>query len=155
MMASFCQFSAWLPSRKKVSDHVYSGKAAGDLKAGRLTKVRGVLIKSEWGQRVSPLTTYPVSEFEHSSLVLHQKHQSFATDGRIVEQVSRSGSLTNWLQNRCLQRQTVEQVPVTVVNYGPKRRQSCMIYGKEMQVYFPTASPMAKIYDWLRLKSCA
>jgi hypothetical protein len=81
-------FSVCLITRKKLSDHSYSGKAAGDLPAGRLTKVRGVQIKSEWGQRVSPLIDYPISEIELISQDLHHKHQSFAPDSRIVEQAS-------------------------------------------------------------------
>lgn len=38
-----------------------------------------------------------------------------------------------------LQRQTVEQIPITVVNYGRnlRRKSSFFIYGTEREVFFP------------------
>lgn len=75
-------------SRKKYHDHAYCGEAAVNLSKRRLKKVRGVIIKSEWGQRVSPMDDYPIGEIAQAASNLQEKHMSLAgKKGRIIEQV--------------------------------------------------------------------
>lgn len=84
----------WWENRIKLSDQTYSGKCVGDLTPGRLTRVKGVLIKSDWGSRISPLNDYPVPEVARLSQILHEKHRSLIPDARIVEQVRKNTSLS-------------------------------------------------------------
>lgn len=79
--------------RKKLHDHVYSGEASAAVPIKKLKKVKGVVIKSEWGQRVSPLTgplpstQYSIPEVAQASVELQLKHATQVKDSRIVEQV--------------------------------------------------------------------
>ena len=142
-----------------MSDRVYSGKTAGELTAGRLKKVKGALIKSDWGQRVPPLTDFTVADVARCSKLLHEQHQSLIPCSRVVEQVCCPISLSPLSPSHvhiCTQRQAVEQVPVTVVSYGPKRRQSSFfVYGKEMRVFVPKVTPISRVYQWIGFHSCA
>lgn len=75
-------------------DHVYSGEAAARVPLKKLKKVKGVVIKSEWGQRVSPLTgplpstQYSIPEVAQASIELQLKHATLLPDSRIAEQVT-------------------------------------------------------------------
>lgn len=50
--------------------------------------------------------------------------------------------LSNSLFIYLLQRQTVEQIPITIVNYGRdvRRKSSFFVYGMEREVFFPDSS---------------
>lgn len=75
-------------SRKKLQDQVYSSKSAvSQLSPEKLKKVKGVIIKSEWGQRVSPLANYPVQEIAEASMVLLLQHNDSISESKVVEQV--------------------------------------------------------------------
>ena len=78
---------SWL-TRKKLHDQVYTSKSAlNQLTSGKLKKVKGVIIKSEWGQRVSPLTNYPIPEVTQASMILQEKHNECDPNSKVVEQV--------------------------------------------------------------------
>jgi hypothetical protein len=59
------------------------------LSPDRLKKVKGVIIKSEWGQRVSPLKNYPIPEVAQASMALLEQHNDSILESKVVEQVCR------------------------------------------------------------------
>lgn len=72
---------------RRVRDCAFSGNSVDSL-GGQLKHAKGVVIKSEWGQRVAPLYDYPIKEICSASLTLQRRHLQSFESSRIVEQVS-------------------------------------------------------------------
>lgn len=72
---------------KKIRDCAYSGNSVDSL-SGQLKEAKGIVIKSEWGQRVSPLYDYPIKEICSASITLQKRHHESFQSSRVVEQVS-------------------------------------------------------------------
>lgn len=72
---------------KRIRDCAFSGQSVDSL-SSHLRQAKGVVIKSEWGQRVPPLTDYPIEDICAASVALQKRHQKSFENSRIVEQVS-------------------------------------------------------------------
>lgn len=73
---------------RRIRDCAYSGTSVDSL-SGQLKYAKGVVIKSEWAQRVPSLNDFPLKDICIASLALQRRHQKSFENSRIVEQVNK------------------------------------------------------------------